>query len=147
MDFELRVRVKLIDPVPGVVQAMQIGDTAKRTFLAPVRRSAKELVFETTVRIVSESARSPVRFRGPSVHGPTEDRFLYINSGKQAGQHATEWDRRLKVRLSGITPAMLKAAAKDPGVVLECSLPGRARDGGPSCATVPFVREWSIATD
>jgi hypothetical protein len=144
MELELRLRVKLLDPVPGVVQAMQIGATATREFAAPVRRSAKELVFETTVRVVAESARSAVRFRGPSVHGPTDDRFLYINSGKQAGQPNTEWDRRLKVRLSGITPAMLKAAAKSPDLVLECSLPGRARDGGPSCATVPFISDWKI---
>jgi hypothetical protein len=145
MDQELRLRVKVLDPLAGVVHALQLGPTATRKFSAPVKSSAKELVFETTVRVVAARAGSAISFRGPSVHGPLGERFLYVNSGRQAGQTDTEWDRRLKVTLESITPALAKSAAAKSGSVLEAVLPGRAKDGGPSCASVAFLSGWKLS--
>jgi hypothetical protein len=145
MDQELRLRIKLRDPVAGVAHALQLGPTATRTFSPPVKSSAKELVFETTMRVVAARAGSALGFRGPAVHGPSGDRFLYVCSGRQAGQSETDWDRRLKVRVESITPALAKSAAGKPDSVLEAVLPGRAKDCGPSCATVPFISDWKLA--
>jgi hypothetical protein len=145
MDQELRLRVKLRNPVPGVMHALQLGPTATRTFSPPVKSSAKELVFEATVRVVAARAGAALSFRGPAVHGPSGDRFLYICSGQHVGHSDSEWNRRLKVRVESITPALAKSAASKPDSILEAVLPGRANDGGPSCATVEFISGWKLA--
>jgi hypothetical protein len=67
-------------------------------------------------------------------------RFVYIAIGTSAGQHASEWSRRAKIDVHDI-PADLLAPARQ-GEVLEVVLPGRAKDGGPACATVRPIRAW-----
>ena len=69
-------------------------------------------------------------------------RFVYIAVGTSAGQHASEWSRRAKIDVHGI-PADLLAQAR-AGRVLEVVLPGRAKDGGPACATVRPLQAWRI---
>ena len=70
--------------------------------------------------------------------GPSR-RFVYIAIGTSAGQHS-EWSRRAKIDVHDI-PADLLAMARE-GRVLEAILPGRARDGGPACATVRPLQPW-----
>ena len=53
---------------------------------------------------------------------------------------ADEWSRRAKIDVHDI-PADLLAQARQ-GEVLEVVLPGRAKDGGPACATVRPIRTW-----
>jgi hypothetical protein len=55
-------------------------------------------------------------------------------------EHASEWSRRAKIDVHDI-PADLLAPARQ-GEVLEVVLPGRAKDGGPACATVRPIRAW-----
>lgn len=75
-------------------------------------------------------------FLGPFVQGPRGARFVYINSG-------TPWTRRAKVHLSGITWALIRRAKGKPP---ETRFAGTARDGGPSCSTVPLLGGgWQIA--
>jgi hypothetical protein len=67
-------------------------------------------------------------------------RFIYIAIGTSAGQHS-EWSRRAKIDVHDI-PADLLALARE-GRTLEMILPGRARDGGPACATVRPLQPWT----
>ena len=76
-------------------------------------------------------------FAGPFVQGPVGDRFFYIGIGTYAGQTNTEWSRRLKVPLSGITWNAIRSQH-----TLEASIPGTGKDGGPSCAY-----EWRKRVD
>ena len=66
-------------------------------------------------------------------------RFSYLAAGRRAGDTTSCWDRRAKVALAGITPAVLAAWRATPGAVLEARIAGTARDGGPACATVPLL--------
>jgi hypothetical protein len=75
------------------------------------------------------------------VQGPPGARFLYIGSGAFAGEKNTPWKRRAKIPLGGITSAVV-AKGKKKGA-LEATIHGKARDGGPACATVPLVRPWT----
>jgi hypothetical protein len=52
--------------------------------------------------------------------------------------------RRMKVPLGGITTETLEALALAPGPILSAIVPAFARDGGPACATIPFVQEWTF---
>lgn len=77
--------------------------------------------------------------------GPTTGRFLYLDIGKLAGQADSQWERRIKVPLTGITWELIEKVSSDPKLVLEAQLPGTGKDGGPSCATVQPIGGWKLA--
>jgi hypothetical protein len=81
-------------------------------------------------------------FLGPLTQGPATGRFIYIDIGRLAGQKDCEWERRLKVPLSGITWDLIRDVSANPKLVLEAHLPGTAKDGGPSCASVHPLVGW-----
>jgi hypothetical protein len=58
------------------------------------------------------------------------------------GQLDSCWERRIKVPLNGISWDLIKKVATDSTLVLEAHLPGTAKDGGPSCATVRPDQGW-----
>jgi hypothetical protein len=132
MPSAITLRLTTADPVPGVAYSLQ--DKAN----APVEpRIADDgpISFDAPVTLSDDG-----RLTGPFVRreGPSR-RFVYIAIGTSAGQHG-EWSRRAKIDVHDI-PADLLALARD-GRVLEAVLPGRARDGGPACATVRPLQPW-----
>jgi hypothetical protein len=137
MDVELPLRIVVVDPPPGVTFALQRG---KNELVPPTRSTPKQLIFELAVRVRDEDEPN---FLGPFAQGPRGARFVYITSGTYAGQTNTPWSRRAKVHLSGITWPLIRRAKGKP---LEARFAGTARDGGPSCATVPLLGGgWQIA--
>ena len=78
----------------------------------------------------------------PFSQGPPSGRFVYVNSGTLAGQKGSCWSRRAKVPLTGITWDDLDAVRCGPVRVLEASIHGTGRDGGPACASVPLAAQW-----
>ena len=131
----LPLRITVLHPPPGVALAVQKG---RDELLPPSRQTADEAVFDFTVRIGTQPDGRP-NFLGPFAQGTPADRFVYVNSGKRAGQQDSGWDRRAKVKLGGITPKMVDAALAEPGAVLVARFEGVGRDGGPACATVPLL--------
>lgn len=132
MPSAITLRLTTADPIAGVAYSLQ--DKAN----APVSpRIADEgpVSFDVPVTLSDDG-----RLTGPFVRreGPSR-RFVYIAIGTSAGQHG-EWSRRAKIDVHDI-PADLLALARE-GRVLEAVLPGRARDGGPACATVRPLQPW-----
>jgi hypothetical protein len=72
--------------------------------------------------------------------GPPDKRFVYVGSGTFAGDAASCWSRRAKVSLAGIDEDLVRAVDASPDACLEATIPGRAGDGGPSCASVRSCR-------
>ncbi|HUD99882.1 MAG TPA: DUF5990 family protein, partial [Bryobacteraceae bacterium] len=103
------------------------------------RSEGLDLAFEFTVGVKAGRGGAAPVFTGPLVQGPPGQRFVYVDIGTYAGQADSCWSRRLKVPLSGISAATIDA----PGV-LEARIPGTARDGGPSCATVQPLDGWKL---
>lgn len=101
-------------------------------------------MFDFTLR-VERHTEGHLRLLGPFAQGPPNARFVYVNSGKQAGQVETCWDRRAKVHLRDIPAAVIEQAARSGGVV-ETQIAGTGRDGGPACATVPLMGGWRIVS-
>jgi hypothetical protein len=62
---------------------------------------------------------------------------VYIDIGAYAGQVDSEWSRRLKIPLDGVTAEMIAR-----GGVVEARVPGTGRDGRPNCATVKELDVW-----
>jgi hypothetical protein len=86
-----------------------------------------EAIFEAEVRVVDND------FRGPFVHGPRGERFLYLNwTANGVGF------RRAKIQLLTIPQELMTAA------VVEGRIGMTDEKGGPRCASVrPPVVVWS----
>jgi len=135
---EVRARIVIERPVPGVLHSLQEGDAA---VLDPKRSSGGEaLAFEFPLRI--ERTADGAKFFGPQVRREGKvRRFVYIRIGTAAGDRASPWTRRMKVDIHDIDPALLDAAIA--GAVIEATIDGTAKDGSPACATIRPVR-WRV---
>jgi hypothetical protein len=123
---EIRVRLILEKPPEGVDYGLQEGHGSSYKIIQTQRSSGKNLTFNFAVGVKIGKTSS---FIGPFVQGTSNDKFFYISIGACAGQADSQWSRRLKVPLSGITQKMI-----DAGKILEASIPGASKDGSPSCA-------------
>ena len=139
--MEVPFCITVLDPPRGVTFRVQRG---RSDLLAPSSESATAIVFDFTLR-VERNAEGHLRLLGPFAQGPPNGRFVYVNSGKQAGQAESCWDRRAKVHLRDIPAALIEQAATSGGVI-ETQIAGTGRDGGPACATVPLIGGWRIAS-
>lgn len=131
---DITLRLTIQDPIPGALYSLQ---DKKSQPVGPVVAGAGPLSFDVPVRI----APGP-RFLGEFVRseGPIR-RFVYIAIGVQAGGPASSPNRRAKIDIHTLSQDLLEALA---GKVLEVLLPGRAKDGGPACATVPPLGPWRV---
>ena len=136
------LRVVVRDPVPGVVLRLQSGRT---DLVSPSSVSDATVIFDFAVRVTLPDAEGPVGFFGPFTQGPPKERFVYVNAGRHAGQAGSCWDRRAKIPLTGIRPALIRRVLTVPGSVLELGIEGRGRDGGPVCAMVKLPPDaWQV---
>lgn len=140
--MEVPFRITVLHPPRGVVFRMQRGRTE---LVPPSLESADAISFDFTLRVEPGQAGGPPRLLGPFAQGPPAGRFVYVNSGKRAGQAGSCWDRRAKVPLGAVSSSLLEQAAASPGTVIEAQIAGTGRDGGPACATVPLAGAWRIA--
>jgi len=129
---EIRLRLTIDDPVPGVRYSLQQDDMP----FAPVTAGDGPLSFEVPVTLHDDG-----RMTGPFVRREgKERRFVYIRIGQSAGDHDTPLNRRAKIDVHDIPAAFLETARG--GATLEVGLPGRGKDGTPACATVRPIRAW-----
>ena len=135
----LPLRIVLLAPPAGVPWALQEGKGGAATLAPPVLQSPEQVVLATTLTLAGLDAAGAPILRGPAVQGPAGGRFLYAASGQRAGDPASCYERRAKIPLGTITPALLAAWRERPGAWLEARVAGTARDGGPACATVPVL--------
>jgi len=131
----ITLRLTIQDPVAGVAYSLQ--DKASGP-VGQVIAGDGPLSFDVPVRLAPGA-----RFLGDFVRseGPSR-RFVYIAIGGQAGQPGSEWSRRAKIDIHLLAPELLERALA--GGVLEAQLPGRAKDGGPACATVRPIGPWRV---
>ena len=136
----LRLRITVVDPPKGVLLKMQRG---REQLVDPAVSAAPRVSFDLEVRLGTRAGGLP-NFIGDFAQGPADKRFVYINSGTLAGQSDSPWSRRAKIPLTAISTALI-AQARRTGGVLAAEYEGTARDGGPSCATVPLIGgDWHV---
>ena len=127
MAESLPLRIVLLAPPAGVPWALQEGKAGAATLAPPVRQSPEHVVLATTVTLAGLDAAGAPILRGPAVQGPAGGRFLYAASGQRAGDPASGYDRRAKIPLGTITPALYWDTAEPFHYVR--LLPGGAKDG------------------
>lgn len=138
---ELPLRVTLLEPPAGVAFAVQLG---RSELLHPTHRASETLSFDFVVTVRASRGSKP-KLPGPAAQGRPDDRFVYVNSGKRAGQFDSCWDRRAKVPLTSITHARVEQVLGSSRRRLEARIAATAGDGGPACATVPLVdKGWRV---
>lgn len=129
---EIKARVLIENPVPGVLHSLQSKEGGP---LDPKRSAQGEpLSFDFPLRI----GPGP-KFFGEQVRreGP-ERRFVYIRIGHSAGDSASPWSRRMKIDIHETPQRLLDRAMAGEGV-LQITVGGTAKDGSPACATVPIT--------
>ena len=144
MEQELTLRIVLEKPPAGVDFGLQIGRGSNYETIQKQRSKAKDLHFEFTIGVKASRKDGTPVFVGPLVQGPPGERFIYIDIGTCAGQTDSCWSRRLKIPLSSITWDVIDRLLANSESVLETSVPGTGKDGGPTCATVKPFGGWKL---
>lgn len=138
MKHTVPIRILVSDPLVGVSMKVQRG---RDELLPPVSATEYELRFEFDIDVdVSDAG---LNFIGKYAQGPKDARFVYVNSGTYAGVHHSCWGRRAKLLLMTITREQVEKALGPNDLVLETTMPGVGRDGGPTCANVRGI-EWKV---
>jgi hypothetical protein len=133
LDHVITLRLRIEDPLPGVSYSLQ---NKKGEPVGQIIAGDGPISFDVSVRVAA----------GNKLHGDfvrTEGagrRFVYIAVGEQAGQRPSEWNRRAKIDIHPLDAELLSKALT--GSILEARLPGRAKDGGPACATLLPMGGW-----
>jgi len=139
---ELPVRIILVEPPKDVTFCVQRG---KAELLPPAQSDDQTITFAFTVRVGAQQPDGSPNFLGPFTQGSPQERFVYVNAGTSAGQAESQWTRRAKVKLAGITQAMIETVFATPGTVIEARIAGKAKDGGPAAASVPLLGAgWQV---
>ena len=134
----VHVRLVLVDSPRGVDFGVQRGSGNDYETLLVQQRTRGDVVFEFPMTVRNNRKDGLPNFLGPFSQGPATDRFVYIDVGTYAGQKNTEWSRRMKVPLRGITWRQVEQAL-EPGLVIRARVPGADKDGAPNCATVKLI--------
>lgn len=139
----ITIHIILEKPPVGVDYGVQQGSGTNYDSIQKQRSQGEDLRFTVALTLKSPTDELPV-FTGPFAQGPPKERFVYLNIGKSAGQWDSVWSRRLKIPLKSITPEMIRHALADSGAVLEIKVPGTAKDGTPTCASVKGGEGWKV---
>lgn len=144
MNEQITFSIVLTAPPAGVDYALQKGSGSRYETVQKQRSVSADLQFEFTAMTKRRKDAAAPDFSGPFVQGPAGARFIYIDIGTYAGQTGTEWSRRLKIPLSGISFEMIDKVSKNKDAILETHVPGTGKDGGPNCATVKPFNGWKV---
>lgn len=143
--MELSLHIVVQTPPIGVDYGLQKGSGNDVVVLQVRRTDGSDLDFHVPIVIKGDSSKDDMpKFSGPFSQGPKGGNFIYVNIGGAAGQQDAAFQRRLKVPLAGITWAVIDQLTADPGLSLKTIVPGTAKDGTPTCATVKPFDGWKV---
>jgi hypothetical protein len=143
VESEITLQIILIKPTPKVVFGLQNGSGNNYETVQKQIAVSGDLSFTFTIKVKGDRSKDKLpKFSGSFVQGPTDGKFVYIDIGTYAGQSDTIWSRRLKVPLTGITWEDIDSLSGNS--MLQASVPGTGKDGGPNCATVKPFAGWHL---
>ena len=141
MESVVTLQIILNKPPSGVLFGLQKGSGNNYETIQKQMSSSGDLTFTFSVNVKGEKSKGDLpKLAGTFVQGPANGKFVYIGIGTYAGQLNTVWSRRLKVPLSGITWDLLGSLTDQN--ILQTTVPGTGKDGGPNCATVKPFAGW-----
>lgn len=141
MKQEIILRILLERPPGGVDFAIQKGKGSTYETIQNQRSGTENITFEFPVMAGFKKDGS-LDFHGAVVQGVPGGRFVYINIGSYAGASHSVWNRRLKIPLEGVDPALISEVLLKQERIIETTVPGTGKDGGPNCGTVKPFAGW-----
>ncbi|GAA0878707.1 hypothetical protein GCM10009119_16750 [Algoriphagus jejuensis] len=145
MESEITLQIILTKPTSSVVFGLQKGSGNNYETMQKQIPTFNDLTFTFTIKVKGDRSKDTFpKLSGSFVQGSGDNRFVYIDIGTYAGQSDTPWSRRLKIPLTGITWKDIDSLTGES--MLQTSVPGTGKDGGPNCATVKPFAGWH-ATD
>lgn len=147
MESELPIRIVLVDPPGGVDFGIQRGGGSHYQTLFVQQAKRGDVIFDFTLTVADNRKDGLPSLKGPFAQGPPTNRFIYVDVGTYAGQKNTQWSRRMKIPLQGITWTLIKRVINKSGHKLLARVPGTGKDGGPSCASVKLIGDWQVIKD
>ena len=143
MESEITLQIILIKPTPEVLFGLQKGSGNNYESVQKQIPTSNDLSFKFTIKVKGDRSKEKLpKFSGSFVQGPPGNKFVYIDIGTYAGQSDTIWSRRPKIPLTGITWKDIDLLSDNS--MLQASVPGTGRDGGPNCATVKPFGGWHL---
>ena len=143
MESEITLQIILVKPTPGVMFGLQKGSGSNYETVQKQIPVSDSLSFKFAITVKGDRSKDEYpRFSGSFVQGPAGSKFVYIGIGTYAGQPDSIWSRRLKIPLTGITWNDIQSLSELS--ILQTSVPGTGKDGGPNCATVKPFAGWHI---
>ena len=143
MESEITLQIILVKPTPGVMFGLQKGSGSNYETVQKQIPVSDSLSFKFTITVKGDRSKDEYpRFSGSFVQGPAGSKFVYIGIGTYAGQPDSIWSRRLKIPLTGITWKDIDSLSELS--ILQASIPGTGKDGGPNCATVKPFEGWHL---
>lgn len=143
MESTITLQIILVKPTPGVMFGLQKGSGSNYETVEKQIPVSNDLSFKFTITVKGDRSKDKYpKFSGSFVQGPADNKFVYIDIGTYAGQPDTIWSRRLKIPLTGITWKDIDSLSEFS--ILQTSVPGTGKDGGPNCATVKPFAGWHI---
>ncbi len=137
------IRIVLVKPPPGVLFALRLGAAQ---LVSPTRSNGGDVTFNLALTLKGRQANGDPNFSGGFAQGPPTARFVYVRCGTCAGDFNSCWTRAAKVPLSGISWPMVEVAQAGESAVIVARFDGRAKDGGPACATVKLLDGgWKVS--
>jgi hypothetical protein len=143
MESEITLQIILIKPTPETVFGLQKGSGSTYETVQKQIPISNDLSFKFTIKVKGDRSKEKFpKFSGSFVQGSADNKFVYIDIGTCAGQFGSLWSRRLKIPLTGITWENIDSLSVDS--MLQTSVPGTGKDGGPNCATVKPFGGWHL---
>ena len=146
MEYQVSLQVVLVAPPSGLDYGLQYGKGNDYQTIQKQRSTGQDLGFDCKVTVKENREDGLPNFVGHLTQGPATGRFIYVDIGKYAGQLNASFDGRIKIPLSGITWDLIHQVAADPKSTIQARLPGTAKNGGPSCATLHPIEGWKVQT-
>src|SRR5258706_15393684 len=87
----VRLRITVVGPPAGVEFRLQQG---RSELVAPTRVTATDIRFDFGLRLGPARPGQQLALTGKTVQGPPAGRFVYVDSGRRAGQQGSCWGRR-----------------------------------------------------
>lgn len=138
----LPFRIIVEQPAAGIVYGLQKGSGNPFETLQKQVSDSGDLLFDITIAF-KKNKEGRMVLHGPLIHGPSHERFLYVDIGSYAGQENAPFSGRLKILLPNILEDFITEAAK--GGVLVTRISGtKGKEGRPNTGTVKPFDGWKV---
>lgn len=143
---DITLQVTLEGTPQGVLFGLQKGSGSHYETIEPKMGNGSSIQMTCSIRLKKDQ-KGDMDFSGPFVQGPNGVRFIYVDIGTAAGQHNSEWSRRLKIPLSGYLLAGKDPASIPPESVFGVTINAIGKDGSPACGTVKNFDGWKMVNE